>query len=250
MKDYYELNHQGYFERTFHIDPASFLKPFADRLPSGATVLDVGCGSGRDLLWLKNRGFAGTGFERSPGLAALAVTNTGCPMIAGDFTEFDFSGLAFDALLLCGSLVHLSHEQLPEVLDKVIRALNTPGWVFLSLKSGRGCRTDELERTFYLWQADDLERILKEREFEILDFTRSASAAGTGESWLGYVLAYGQQAEGRRLKAEVVRTRRPDTSGRRPARPLNLKTLAHPHLSKLYLNILAWEPDIVATCTT
>ena len=200
MKDYYHLNYKAYHARTFHVDPSAFLKPFADRLPPGVTVLDVGCGSGRDLLWLKNRGFAVTGFERSPGLAALAGTNTGCPVIEGDFNDFDFSGLAFDALLLCGSLVHLPHERLPEVLDNIIKALNRPGWMFLSLKSGRGRRTDEPGRIFYLWQAYDLEKILKEREFEILDFTRSASAAGTGEQWLGYVLAQRTQrrAEGRR----------------------------------------------------
>jgi len=32
---------------------------------------ELGCGSGRDLLWLKNRGFHVIGFERSPGLAEL-----------------------------------------------------------------------------------------------------------------------------------------------------------------------------------
>jgi len=31
----------------------------------------VGCGSGRDLLWLKNRGFKVIGFERPKGLAEL-----------------------------------------------------------------------------------------------------------------------------------------------------------------------------------
>ena len=191
MNDYYQLNYKAYYERTFHIDPAAFLKPFADRLPPGAAVLDVGSGSGRDLLWLKNRGFAVTGFERSPGLAALAGTSAGCPVIEGDFKSFDFSALAFDALLLCGSLVHLAHEQLPDVLDNVIEALNRPGWVFLSLKSGRGHRTDESGRTFYLWQSGDLETILGEKEFEILDVTRSVSAAGTGEQWLGYVLGKG-----------------------------------------------------------
>ncbi len=192
MNDYYKLNYQAYHERTFHVDPSSFLKPFADRLPPGATVLDVGCGSGRDLLWLKNRGFAVTGFERSPGLAILARNNSGCPVIEGDFEAFDFSDLVCDALLLCGSLVHISHEHFPEVLDNILESLNTPGWVSLSVKSGRGIRTDELERTFYLWQANDLEKILKEREFEILDFTRSVSATGTGEPWLGFVLACGQ----------------------------------------------------------
>jgi len=190
--DYYELNHQAYYARTVQVDPTPFLKPFADRLPAGATILDVGCGSGRDMLWLKNRGFAVTGFERSPGLAGLAEERSGCPVIKGDFTAFDFSRLAFDALLLCGSLVHLSPEQLPVVLGKILKSLNTTGCAYLSLKAGRGQRRDQWGRTFHLWQALALEEIVEKSGLKVLDFSRSVSAAGTGEPWLGYVLAYGQ----------------------------------------------------------
>ena len=71
MKDFYRENHSKYFERTFNIDPSSFLLPPATKLAPGAFIVDVGCGSGRDLLWLKNRGFSVTGFERSPELAGL-----------------------------------------------------------------------------------------------------------------------------------------------------------------------------------
>jgi len=38
----------------------------------------VGCGSGRDLLWMKKQDFDVIGFERSPGLAELARENAGC----------------------------------------------------------------------------------------------------------------------------------------------------------------------------
>ena len=53
MPDYYQKNYKTYHEKTFSIDPSSFLDPFAKRLPGDAFVLDVGCGSGRDLLWMK-----------------------------------------------------------------------------------------------------------------------------------------------------------------------------------------------------
>jgi len=188
MPDYYERYSRAYFERTARIDPTPFLKPFADRLPAGAAVLDVGCGSGRDLLWLKKRGFAATGFERSAGLAGLARAHAGCPVFEGDFTEFDFSSLAFDALLVSGALVHLSPEQFPAVLARILQALNVPGWVYLSLKAGQGRRTDPGGRTFYLWAAGDLEALLEKRGLRIVQVNRLASAVGTGEPWLGYVL--------------------------------------------------------------
>jgi len=200
MKDYYEKHHKTYFERTVLIDPVLFLKPFADVLPSGSSVLDVGCGSGRDLLWLKQRGFAAAGLERSPGLAALARTHSGCPVIEGDFMTFEFDEPAFDALLLCGALVHLPHAQTPVVLDRLLQALNRPGWVFLSMKAGRGQRIDPAGRTFYLWSAEDLEKILASLRLEILSVSRTVSAAGTGEYWLGYVLAQGIPGPGAKTK--------------------------------------------------
>ncbi|MCP3951994.1 MAG: class I SAM-dependent methyltransferase, partial [Desulfobacterales bacterium] len=144
------------------------------------------------LLWLKNRGYAAIGFERSPGLADQARAHAGCPVIEGDFAGFNFTDLTFDALLVSGALVHLQARQLADVLDNLLKALNNPGWVFLSLKAGQGQRTDQWGRTFHLWQKQDLERLLERRGLKILDFSRSVSAAGTGEPWLGYVLAYGR----------------------------------------------------------
>ncbi|WP_394713443.1 class I SAM-dependent methyltransferase [Desulfogranum marinum] len=62
----------------------------------------MGCGSGRDLLWLAERVFKVTRFEQSAGLASLARKHAGCPVIEGDFCDFDFSSLVFDALVLVG----------------------------------------------------------------------------------------------------------------------------------------------------
>lgn len=83
--NYYKENSKEYFDRTFSLDPSSFLAPVAEKLSSGAMVLDVGCGSGRDLLWFKNKGFEVIGFERSAGLAELAREHSDVEVIEGDF---------------------------------------------------------------------------------------------------------------------------------------------------------------------
>jgi SAM-dependent methyltransferase len=93
MPDFYQKNYKVYHEKTFSIDPSSFLEPLARRLPAEAFILDVGCGGGRDLLWMKKRGFDVIGFERSPGLAELARDNVGYEVIEGDFETYDFNSI-------------------------------------------------------------------------------------------------------------------------------------------------------------
>ncbi|MBI9083167.1 MAG: class I SAM-dependent methyltransferase [Desulfobacterales bacterium] len=198
--DYYQRHSQAYFDETVGVDPAPFLNPFAERLFAGARVLDVGCGSGRDLLWLKSRGVIATGVERSQGLAALARTHSGCPVMVGDFETVDFSALQVDAVMCCGSLVHVSHERLEWALKNIVMAFRDDApptgpeeardrqILYVSLKEGQGASTDDRGRIFYYWQDEALRAIFAGLGFEVADFLRSPSADGEGKSWLGYVL--------------------------------------------------------------
>lgn len=194
MSDYYCRHFQTYRDETISIDPAPFLGGFVRQLSPGDHVLDVGCGSGRDLLWMQHKGLAVTGFEHSPGLAGLARQHAGCRVIEGNFTTYDFAPLAVDAILMTGALVHVTHDRLPGVLGNILRALNPESQrriVYLSLKAGEGSATDNRGRVFYFWQEADLENILSGCGLEVVAFKRSLSADGTGQSWLGFVLHHG-----------------------------------------------------------
>jgi 2-polyprenyl-3-methyl-5-hydroxy-6-metoxy-1,4-benzoquinol methylase len=76
-KIFYQNQAQAYFEQTFWVNPLSFLQPLIRNLDPGAMILDIGCGSGRDMLWLKNMGFACVGMDCSPALAEVARRHTG-----------------------------------------------------------------------------------------------------------------------------------------------------------------------------
>jgi SAM-dependent methyltransferase len=188
MQDYYQKNYQAYHEKTFSIDPSSFLKPLARRLPAEAFILDVGCGSGRDLLWMKKRGFDVIGFERSPGLAELARENTGCEVIEGDFETYDFSSILVDAVMLVGTLVHVPHERVPNVLENITSAIPDDGLVLITLKEGSGDLKDPDGRIFYLWEDPKARELLDTLGFRVCDFSTSVSKTGSGEFWMTYVL--------------------------------------------------------------
>jgi SAM-dependent methyltransferase len=189
--DFYAHNFRAYFDATAGIDPAPFLGPFVRHLIPGDRVLDVGCGSGRDLRWLQDQGMQVTGFERSAGLARLARRHAGCDIIEGDFCTYDFSVLKMDALLLCGALVHIPRHRLAAVLENILPALD-PGSrrriVYLSLKEGHGSATDPKERVFSFWQEDALQSLFIACGMRIVNFQRRLAADGSGSLWLGYVL--------------------------------------------------------------
>ena len=157
-------------------------------LKSGDKLLDVGCGSGRDLLWLKGHGFNITGLERYKGLADLARKHTGCEIIESDFQTYDFSKRKFDAILLSGSLVHIPHAHLETVFGSVMSGLGEGGKVLISLKEGRGSSIDGDGRTFYLWKNEDLRDIFSKHDFRVLEYHRGVSKVNSSDTWLSYVL--------------------------------------------------------------
>ena len=185
---YYEKEYETYFHRTVNIDPSCFLAPFADRLPENACVWDIGCGSGRDLLWLKKKGVHVTGLEISPGLARLAEEHSKCPVVLGDFESFDFSLIKADGILLIGVLVHVAWNRFAAVLQRISKALKKNGLLYISLKQGDGTVKDSEGRVFYLWQDEALRNIFNDLGFELIAFSKNTSAIKTGETWLGYLL--------------------------------------------------------------
>ena len=198
MEDYYHHHHTVYHKKTFHIDPSSFLEPLRRHLKPGDKILDVGCGSGRDLLWFKTHGFRVFGFEGSEGLAGLARRNADCDIIEGDFENYDFSKQTFDAILLSGALVHIPHARLEAVFKSIVNGLGEGGNVLVSLKEGCGSSSDGDGRTFYFWQDEDLRDIFLKHGFKILDFHRGVSKVNEKDIWLSYVLNRG--FEGSRIQ--------------------------------------------------
>ena len=188
MTDFYQNNAKSYFDSTAHLDSTSILMPVARALSPGASFLDVGCGSGRDLMWLTDQGFTPSGFERSSQLAAMARELSGCPVIEGDFYNFNFADLSFDALLLVGALVHVERSLLPEVLQRISGALAVDGLIYITLKEGKGERTADDGRTFTLWSQEQLESIFQKLDFRVKDFSRQVSKLRASDVWLGYLL--------------------------------------------------------------
>lgn len=183
---YYRHHADVFIRKALGADPAEFLLPFVESLRPGGAVLDVGCGSGRDLLWLRERGLCAEGLERSPELASFAESYSGCRVHRGDFRFWNLEDVRVDGLLFSGSLVHLPPQEVADIMLRFLPCLLQGGRIYISLKEGRGMEQDGYGRCFHLWEEAAGLSLWKELGLAVCHFSRQSSAAGT--SWLGWVL--------------------------------------------------------------
>ena len=74
--DYYNNFADDFAEATWHVDMASLYKLFLIELPKQAYILDVGCGSGRDTLAFKKKGYKVDAIDYSEELVKKATQLT------------------------------------------------------------------------------------------------------------------------------------------------------------------------------
>jgi SAM-dependent methyltransferase len=101
------------------------------RLPAGAAVLDVGCGTGLPTArQLADGGCDVTGIDISPAMLARARSNVpGARFLELDVTNLHSLPASFDAAVAFFSLLNLPRKIIPKVLGLIHAAL-APGGLF------------------------------------------------------------------------------------------------------------------------
>ncbi|MCE1270582.1 MAG: class I SAM-dependent methyltransferase, partial [Acinetobacter sp.] len=133
--DYYDINALGFFESTFKVDMESLYQPFLRYLPDHAVILDLGCGSGRDTLAFKNKGYQVTATDYSQKLVDMASRLTEINVRFESFYDLSEPN-QYDGIWACASLLHCERKRLPEVLEKILKALKVNGICYMSFKYG------------------------------------------------------------------------------------------------------------------
>lgn len=129
------------------------LDPFLDRLPAGASVLELGCGGGQDSARTKARGFVVDATDATPAMVAKANERWGVGARVMTFDELD-SDAAYDGVWAHACLLHCPRAALPGVLARIDRALRPGGWFFASYKLGEAEGRDSLGRFYNFPDAD------------------------------------------------------------------------------------------------
>lgn len=133
--DFYNRHSEEYSEKTFGADLSVLREDFLSCLPLSGSILDLGCGSGRDAYAFSERGYSVTAVDGSEGMCEAARKNTGLEVIRKNFSELDYAG-EFDGVWASCSLLHVPSAELPEILGKIDRALKPNGIFYCSFKKG------------------------------------------------------------------------------------------------------------------
>lgn len=131
---FYDENAVTYAARQ-RLAPIARLTAFAGLLPSGGTILELGCGAGADSAWLIERGFAVMPTDGSAAMAQQAEARLGRPVRVMRFSDLD-AVAAYDGIWANACLLHVPRVELADVLLRIRLALREGGLFYASFKAG------------------------------------------------------------------------------------------------------------------
>lgn len=133
--EYYNQHVAEYFEDTVDLDMQESWDRFTALLPDGGSILDLGCGSGRDSAYFLSCGFDVTAMDGSKEMCNLASIHIGQDVLHLSFAEMDFEEV-FDGIWASASLLHVPGSEIEDILTKVVKSLKINGILYMSFRYG------------------------------------------------------------------------------------------------------------------
>ena len=130
---HYNANAEDFFSGTRDHDVSQNMDAMLQRIENTApfTILDFGCGPGRDLKAFRALGHTAVGLEGAERFADMARAYSGCTVLQQDFLALDLPAQHFDGIFANASLFHIPSHALPKVLQ-ALHATLKPRGVLLS----------------------------------------------------------------------------------------------------------------------
>ncbi len=180
---YYEEHAKEYIASTINTDMGEVYAMAEKYVPDNGSVLDVGFGSGRDMLFFQNKGYRVFGIDNCEAFVKHAK-EMGLEVELADLLCYD-SKRKYDLIWCCASLLHLKKKDVFPAITKYLSFLSDNGVLFLSMKfANKEDGVDEKGRYFSYFNEKDLnalKRYTKEISFNS-DKTRE------GLVWVNLIL--------------------------------------------------------------
>jgi SAM-dependent methyltransferase len=135
---HYDLAAESFWAGTHDHDVSQNIAALLDHIEGQPpfSILDFGCGPGRDLLTFQRLGHRPVGLDGSARFVEMARELTGCEVLHQDFLSLDLPAARFDGIFANASLFHVPRQELPRVLRELRAALIPRGVLFSSNPRG------------------------------------------------------------------------------------------------------------------
>lgn len=187
--EYYNENAQKFVTGTVSVEFESMQRRFTDKLEPGATVLDFGCGSGRDTKYFNDHGFKVDAIDGSKELCKIATEYSGVRVKNMFFEDLDEEN-KYDGIWACASILHVEKKNLNDIFKKMTRAIKDNGILYTSFKYG-DFEGDRNGRFFTFLTEESFREIIKDiKELNIEEewVTTDVRPGRDEEKWLNLIL--------------------------------------------------------------
>ena len=184
---YYNENAKEFCEGTIHADMSRCHEMFLAHVKTSGHILAAGCGSGRDSKIFHDLGYQVTAFDASEEICKYASEYLGQEVQCRRFEDMTEEN-RYDGIWASASLLHVPKKDLPEVMNRLKRALKEDGILYASFKYGETERMRG-ERSFSDFTEEQARCLFEESGFTVLEFalTGDVREGRADEMWCNIV---------------------------------------------------------------
>lgn len=175
--NYYEKNAYDYFLKTCNIDISNLWEKLSDQ-KEGSLLLDLGCGSGRDLRYFAKKKIKTIGIDISYNLLRYAYDFSKRPVVQANMISLPFNNGSFDVVWAIGTLLHIPRDYVQLALSEIHRVLKRKSIFITSVKKGDGEGLDKEGRYFTYYSNVEWENMLVKNHFTIKSLEENNEARG------------------------------------------------------------------------
>lgn len=187
---YYERHAEAFRDSTLDHDVSQNIAALLTHItgPAPYSILDFGCGPGRDLKHFATLGHHAVGLDGAANLATLARSYSGCEVWQQDFLALKLPANHFDGIFANASLFHVPSRSLPRVLRQLRHTLKPGGVLFASNPHGENQEGWNRGRYGAYYDLATWRGLLLAAGFvELTHYYRPAGLPRTQQPWLASV---------------------------------------------------------------
>ncbi len=187
---HYDRHAEDFREGTKHHDVSQNIDALLRHMAGDGPhdILDLGCGPGRDLRALAERGHVPVGLDAAHRFVAMARAASGCEVWHQNLLALELPPARFDGIFANASLFHVPSQELRRVLAELRESLRPEGVLFASNPRGPDIEEQHGARFGCYLTLDTWRAYLEEAGFSLLEhYYRPSGKPRAQQPWLATV---------------------------------------------------------------